>query len=122
MLSELKSSVANLLVASQGTIMDRVRDELAQDEVTRRAGILKKSFEAYNTAKKILDKASRPDVVTYVNGQKTEAFSDKGHQAKVKAEQNLARIEKLTDDALGEHAKYKELEDFLKNPPKADAE
>lgn len=121
-LKDLKVSLAGLILSESTNIPKMVEDHFKNQEIDRRAKIGIKAVEAYDIAVKNLTKADKPDVVTFtvIDGVKTkvEQYSQKQIETINKAKSAVDKIESLWNNAIGEKADWKALEDYLKNPPK----
>lgn len=117
---ELEQAIKELVVKdTHDKLTDKVIHTLAEKELDRRALLTLKAIEAWKVASSNYQKLQRPDVEQFSqDGQPQHFFSKKRREEIGKAKNTVDKLEKLFGDALGEGAKWKELEDFLKNPPK----
>lgn len=94
--------------------IDRVVEKRVEAEVTRRADLLEKALDKYNSTKKELEKC-RPDIVSHVVIDdvpvKQEAWSDKTLQAKQKLQKLVADFDVAIMKAFTE-GDYKKLQEL----------
>ena len=94
--------------------IDRVVEKRVEAEVTRRADLLEKALDKYNSTKKELEKC-RPDIVSHVVIDdvpvKQEAWSDKALQAKQKLQKLVADFDVAIMKAFTE-GDYKKLQEL----------
>lgn len=96
------------------TAVERVVGKRVEAEVLRRADLLEKALDKYNTAKKELEKC-RPDLISHVVLDevpvKHEAWSDKAIQAKQKLQKLIADYDIAIMKAFSE-GDYKKLQEM----------
>ena len=120
-LKTIKDGVVALIasVASGDTVVKKVQEALAEQELQRRAAILTKAFTTFGTLQKNFESVNKPDqIFTNNEGVKMEFFSEKRKQEISKAKSSLEKLEAAVGNALGEGAKWDELEKHLQNSPK----
>ena len=102
--------------ANEGAV-DRVVEKRVEAEVTRRADLLEKALDKYNTAKKELEKC-KPDMISHIVVDdvpvKQEAWSDKALQAKQKVQKLIADFDVAIMKAFTE-GDYKKLQELIGN-------
>ena len=120
-LKTIKDGVVALIasVASGDTVVKKVQEALAEQELQRRASILTKAFTTFGTLQKNFESVNKPDqIFTNGEGVKMEFFSEKRKGEINKAKSSLEKLETAVGNALGEGAKWDELEKHLQNAPK----
>ena len=94
--------------------IDKVVDKRVEAEVTRRADMLEKALDKYNSTKKELEKC-KPDLVSHVVIDdvpvKQEAWTDKALQAKQKLQKLVADFDVAIMKAFSE-GDYKKLQEL----------
>jgi hypothetical protein len=102
--TELLSEVADTIKNSTTAVRSRLKDALVEREVASRVDILDKALLKIREVRKEVQKM-KPDQVSFdAGGQKIETWSKAAHEAKVKADESLGKLEgAFTAAMLGEN-------------------
>lgn len=99
--TEVLAEVAETIKNSSTAVRTRLKDTLVQREIDNRVETLDKALLKIKEARKEVQKM-KPDQVSFdTSGGKVETWSKTAHEAKVKAEEALAKLEQAFANALG---------------------
>lgn len=111
--TELLSEVAETIKNSSSAIRSRLKDTLVEREVSSRVDLLDRGLLKLREARAEIKKM-KPDQVSFDGGgQKTETWSKDAHEKKVKAEEQVEKLEKAIELALSGDS-FDKLKDLVK--------
>ena len=119
LLKNLKETIEKTILDAQSSIPEQAAKTLADKEISRRAEIAVKAVTTYSVLLSAYDKVNKPDITQFdANGQTVQFTSERRKGEIAKAKKAVTRLEEAFAAALGAQAKWNDLENLLKNPPK----
>jgi hypothetical protein len=110
----LNAQVEAAIVAGQATIKKKIVDDLANEEIARRKGLVVQGLKKLAEAQKESADAEKPDQETYTaTGEKIGVYSKQAQQRRVAAKKKLDKIVTALKAALRDKPDYKPLEKLL---------
>lgn len=109
---DILAEVAETLKNSNDVVRGRLTAMLVERKLASRVDVLDKALSKLNDCRNELRKM-KPDQVSFVNGEKQEAFSKDSWEKKSKAEEAMSKLEKALESALsGEN--FDKLQELVK--------
>jgi hypothetical protein len=112
---ELLAEVAEKIDASGVAVRERVVSAMVEKTIAQRADLLEKALNKLGDLRKELYKLG-PDAITFVGPERTkhEAFTKQQLDARVKAEENIEKLETAIENTLkGGKDTWKKLSEVL---------
>lgn len=115
--SSIHHKVAEAIKGSGSTVEEALIEALTQSEINKRIQIAQTGLKAISALKTDLNKISRPDLKTYVEGVEHAAYSEARHKETKQIKEKLEKLENAFEKALNESTgeAYAKLDELSKN-------
>lgn len=99
----IQEVIAERITKSGEYVTNLVAERLAQVEISKRVDTVIDALKKHDQLTLSLNKVSRNDIFTYVNGLQVEAMSKDRFEEIKKTKEKLERLTKLIDTALNQN-------------------